>query len=234
MGTLIRQGRTKELYETEDARRVALRFKDDVTAFNGMRTGVIPGKGAVNCAVSARLFSVLEAAGVPTQQCRQIGDTECSVLRAEVIPVECVVRNIAAGSICRRLPLREGEKLEKPVLELGFKHATLDHAMINRTHIEALSLATEEEVQQIFEISRKTNEVLGEFLKARGVTLADFRLEFGRIDGHVAIIDEISPDTCRFWDTQTGDKLDKDRFRQEMDDVEGAYQAIYARICKAS
>jgi len=227
---LLYEGKAKKVYQTDDPDHVIVEYKDDATAFNGLKKGSIQGKGAVNNKVSDHLFRMLQRTGIPTHYVREISDRETIVKRVEIIPIEVVVRNIATGSLTKRLGIPEGTKLSPVVLEFCYKSDALGDPIINDYHIYAMHLATKEELDIIKEITQKVNELLLDYLKDAGVDLVDFKLEFGRFHGKILLADEISPDTCRFWDSKTGKKLDKDRFRMDLGGVEEAYAEILKRL----
>lgn len=224
------EGKEKVVFATEDPGLAVIHYKDDATAYGGLKRGVIPGKGIVNNQVSNQLFKMLEENGVRTHFVKQMSERESIVRRVEIIPVDVIVRNIAAGSLCRRFGLAEGTRLQSTVLEFCYKSDELGDPMVNGYHIAALGLATKAEIETISEMALRVNELLREYLRAAHIELIDFRLEFGRWDGEIVLADEISPDTCRFWDSRTGEKLDIDRFRRDLGDVEDAYQEILRRL----
>jgi phosphoribosylaminoimidazole-succinocarboxamide synthase len=227
---LIYEGKAKKVYRTDDPLLLIQEFKDDATAFNAKKRGTITGKGIVNNRISSALFTLLEKEGVPTHFVERLSDREMLIRKLEIIPVEVTVRNITAGGMCRLLGIKEGIRLARPVLEWHYKSDSLDDPLINDDHIAALGIATSEEMRQVAGYSRTVNELLIEFFSKLGIDLVDFKLEFGRHQGRVLLGDEISPDTCRFWEKGTGKKLDKDRFRQDLGGVEEAYQEMLARI----
>jgi len=227
---LMYEGKAKKVYATDDKNCVIVDYKDDATAFNGEKKGTIVGKGVVNNKMSNYMFKMLETKGIPTHYVEEISDRETIVKRVEIVPVEVIVRNIAAGSLSKRLGLPEGTKLKKTVLEYCYKDDDLGDPLINIYHIAALELASKEEMDKIAEYSFKVNEFLGERLKKMNVELIDFKLEFGRYNGDIVLADEISPDTCRFWDTETGEKLDKDRFRRDLGGEKEAYEEVLKRL----
>lgn len=229
----IYEGKAKKVFETDNPDYVIVDYKDDATAFNGIKKGTIVGKGVINNKVSNHLFKLLESKGVPTHFVEQISDRETIVKRVSIVPVEVIVRNIAAGSLSKRIGYPEGTKLNSTVLEYCYKNDELGDPMINDYHIAAMGLATKEEMRKIAEYSMKVNEILTDYLKDAGIELIDFKLEFGRFKGEIILADEISPDTCRFWDSKTGEKLDKDRFRRDLGQVEEAYQEILRRLMGA-
>jgi len=226
----IYEGKAKKVFKTENPDLYIQEFKDDATAFNAAKKGSIENKGVVNNKISAALFTLLEKEGVPTHLVERISDREMIIKKLEIIPVEVTVRNITAGGICRQLGIKEGIRLKKPVLEWHYKSDELDDPLMNDDHIEVLECATKEEMDLIRKYTFKINEVLMNFFSRLGIDLVDFKLEFGRHKGEVILGDEISPDTCRFWDKKTGKKLDKDRFRQDLGSVEDAYQEMLSRI----
>ncbi len=225
------EGKAKKVFTTEDPELYIVDYKDDATAFNGEKKGTIHDKGIINNRVTNHLMKLLEKNGIPTHLVEEISDRETIVKKVSIIPIEVIVRNIAAGSLSKRLGLPEGTKMKHTVLEYCYKDDDLGDPMINEYHIYALGLATKEELDLIAQYSFKVNEVLSEYLKDLNIELIDFKIEFGRTsDGTVILADEISPDTCRFWDSTTGEKLDKDRFRRDMGGVEDAYQEIMKRL----
>ena len=229
--TMLYEGKAKRVYETDDKDLYIVSYKDDATAFNGKKRGSILGKGAINNKVTNHMMQLLEGKGIPTHFVEQLSDTDTLVKAVKIIPLEVIVRNIAAGSLSARLGLDEGVHLSAPVLEFCYKRDDLDDPMVNNYHIQALSLATDEQVQLITDYALRINEILCSYLEDLGITLVDFKLEFGMTSsGQLLLSDEISPDTCRFWDTKTNRKLDKDRFRRDLGDVEAAYQEILSRL----
>ncbi len=225
------EGKAKKVFATEDANLCIVEYKDDATAGNGAKKGTIVGKGVINNQVTNHLMAMLEQKGVPTHFVKQLSERETVVKRVEIVPLEVIVRNIAAGSLATRLGLDEGVKLGHTVLEYCYKNDELGDPMVNEYHINAMGWATKQEVETLAAYSFKVNEVLSAYLKDVGIELIDFKLEFGRLaDGTIVLADEISPDTCRFWDTKTGEKLDKDRFRRDMGAVEEAYQEVMRRL----
>lgn len=226
----IYEGKAKKVYATDDPVLVIVDYKDDATAFNGLKKGTIVGKGIVNNKVSNHFFKLLESKGIPTHFVKQLSDRETLVKRVEIVPVEVIVRNKAAGSFSKRMGVEEGTKLKCAILEFSYKNDELGDPFINSYYVRALGLATDEEMDKIKEYSFKINEVLSEYLRGFGIELIDFKLEFGRCGGSIVLADEISPDTCRFWDIETGKRLDKDRFRRDLGDVEEAYREIISRL----
>jgi phosphoribosylaminoimidazole-succinocarboxamide synthase len=228
--TLLYEGKAKKVWNTDDADVLVVDYKDDATAFNGLKKGTIEGKGAINNKVTNHMYKILEKKGIPTHYVEQLSDRKTAVKRVSIVPLEVIVRNIAAGSLSKRLGLEEGTKLKKTVLEFCYKDDALGDPMINEYHIRAIELATDGEIKKIAEYALKINEIMTEYLKDVGIELIDFKLEFGRYKGNIILADEISPDTCRFWDSKTGEKLDKDRFRRDLGGVEDAYKEILKRL----
>ncbi|MBR4537707.1 MAG: phosphoribosylaminoimidazolesuccinocarboxamide synthase [Clostridia bacterium] len=229
--TQLYEGKAKKVFATENPDFCIVSYKDDATAFNGLKKGTILGKGAINNRVTNHLMRLLEKNGVPTHLVEELNDRETLVKKVTIVPLEVIVRNIAAGSLSKRLGLPEGVKLGSTVLEYCFKNDDLGDPMVNDYHILAMGWATREELDQIAAYSFKVNQVLTEYLKEAGIELIDFKLEFGKTsDGTIVLADEISPDTCRFWDSVTHEKLDKDRFRRDLGGVEDAYQEILRRL----
>ena len=228
--TQLYEGKAKKVYLTDNDDVVLVSYKDDATAFNGIKKGTILGKGVVNNRCSNHLFKMLESKGIPTHYVEEINDRETFVKKVKIVPLEVIVRNIAAGSLSKRLGIPEGTKLAKTVLEFSYKNDDLGDPMINDYHVFAMELATGEELDTIKSYALKINEILTDYLKDINIELIDFKLEFGRYKGQIILADEISPDTCRFWDSKTGEKLDKDRFRRDMGGVEEAYQEVLARL----
>ena len=226
----IYEGKAKKVYLTDNPDYVIVDYKDDATAFNGVKRGTIVGKGVVNNKVSNHFFQLLEKSGIPTHYVEEISDRETIVKKVEIVPVEVIVRNKAAGSFSKRMGVAEGTELKCTILEYSYKNDDLGDPFINDYYVKALGLATDEELDTISKYALKVNEILSEYLKGLGVELVDYKLEFGRFKGEIVLADEISPDTCRFWDMKTGKKLDKDRFRQDLGEVEEAYQEIIRRL----
>lgn len=225
------EGKAKKVYKTDNPDLYIVTYKDDATAFNGEKKGTIENKGIVNNLVTNHLMSMLETKGINTHFVEELSDRETVVKKVEIVPIEVIVRNIAAGSLSKRLGLPEGTVLNKTVLEYSYKDDELGDPMINEYHIAALDLATPEELKIIADYAFKINDILGDYLKDLNIELIDFKLEFGRTStGEIILADEISPDTCRFWDSTTKEKLDKDRFRRDLDGVEGAYQEVMKRL----
>ena len=224
------EGKAKKVFKTDDADHYLVEYKDDATAFNGEKRGSIHDKGIVNNKMSALLFKMLEEKGIPTHFEELLNDREQYVKAVQILPLEVIVRNVAAGSLAKRLGLEEGVVMKKTVLEFCYKNDELGDPMINDYHIFAMEYATPEQVEEIKEMSLKINELLIEFFIARGLKLIDFKLEFGLFKGQVILADEISPDTCRLWDAETNAKMDKDRFRRDLGNVEETYQEVLSRI----
>ena len=225
------EGKAKKVYATADPELCIVSYKDDATAFNGEKKGTILGKGAINNRVTNHLMRLLEKEGIPTHFVEELSATETVVKKVTIVPLEVIVRNIAAGSLAKRLGLAEGTKMGRTVLEYCYKDDALGDPMINEYHIFAMNFATEEELKLIAEYSLKINHILSAYLKEANIELIDFKLEFGKTsDGTIVLADEISPDTCRFWDSISGEKLDKDRFRRDLGNVEDAYQEILKRL----
>lgn len=225
------EGKAKKVYKTTDPEVYIVDYKDDATAFNGEKKGTIHNKGIINNRVTNHLMKLLESKGIPTHLVEEISDRETAVKKVTIVPLEVIVRNIAAGSLSKRLGLPEGTKLAKTVLEYSYKDDALGDPMVNDYHIFAMNLATPEELKTIADYSFKINEILSEYLKEVNIELIDFKLEYGKTsDGTIILADEISPDTCRFWDSTTHEKLDKDRFRRDMGGEEDAYKEILKRL----
>ena len=224
------EGKAKKVYATDNADVVIVDYKDDATAFNGLKKGTIAGKGVINNKMSNMMFKIMESKGIPTHLVEELSDRETAVKKVEIVPLEVIIRNTAAGSFSKRLGVPEGKKLPVTVLEFSYKNDDLGDPLINDYHALAMELATPEEIETIKNMAFKVNEVMKEFFKTRNIDLIDFKLEFGRFHGQIILADEISPDTCRFWDMTTGEKLDKDRFRRDMGGVEDAYKEVFARL----
>jgi phosphoribosylaminoimidazole-succinocarboxamide synthase len=225
------EGKAKKVFATDDPELLIVDYKDDATAFNGEKKGTITGKGVINNRVTNHLMKLLESKGIPTHFVEEISERETVVKKVKIVMLEVIVRNIAAGSLSKRLGLPEGTKMASTVLEYCYKDDALGDPMVNDYHIAALNLATKAELEKISDYSFKINKILSEYLKDLGIELIDFKLEFGRTsDGTIVLADEISPDTCRFWDSKTHEKLDKDRFRRDLGGVEDAYKEILKRL----
>jgi phosphoribosylaminoimidazole-succinocarboxamide synthase len=229
--SMLYEGKAKRVYETDIKGVYIVSYKDDATAFNGKKRGSILGKGAVNNQITNHLMQLLAKEGIPTHFVQQLSETETAVKAVRIIPLEVIVRSIAAGSLSQRLGLEEGTRLASTVLEFCYKRDDLGDPLVNSSHIKALGLATEEELELIKRYSLAVNDILSDYLAKVGIALIDFKLEFGVTeDGMLVLADEISPDTCRFWDVKTGRKLDKDRFRRDLGDVEEAYHEVMQRL----
>ena len=225
------EGNAKKVYATDDPNLVIVDYKDDATAFNGEKKGTIVGKGVINNKMTNYLMSQLEKAGVPTHFVEQLSDRETLVKKVSIVPLEVIIRNISAGSFAKRYGVAEGIVFDAPTIEFSYKNDALGDPLINSYHALALKLATADEIETIKKYAFAVNEFLKKTMLECGVTLVDFKLEFGRTaDGAIVLADEISPDTCRFWDVKTGEKLDKDRFRRDLGNVEGAYQEMSRRL----
>ena len=227
----IYEGKAKKVYKTDDPERYIVDYKDDATAFNGLKKGTIAGKGIINNQMSNRLMQMIEQKGVPTHFVRELSERETLVKKVSIVPLEVIVRNIAAGSFSKRYGVDEGMVFEEPVIEFSYKNDALGDPLLNTDHALALKVATRAEIDTIKSYALKVNSILKVFWAECGVTLVDFKLEFGKTaDGSVILADEISPDTCRLWDSATGEKLDKDRFRRDLGGVEEAYAEIMKRL----
>ena len=225
------EGKAKKVWATDDENIVIVDYKDDATAFNGIKKGTIAGKGVVNNKMSNYLMQLLEKHGVPTHFVKELSDRETAVKKVTIVPLEVIIRNRAAGSICKRLGLEEGMDFVCPSIEFSYKDDALGAPLINGYHAVSCGVATREEVERIKELAFKVNDVLKEYFASIGVELIDFKLEFGKTaDGTIVLADEISPDTCRFWDIKTHEKLDKDRFRRDLGGVEEAYEEMMKRV----
>lgn len=224
------EGKAKKVFATSDPDVVLVSYKDDATAFNGLKKGTIVGKGVVNNRMSNFMFQNLEKAGIKTHFIEEISDRETLVKKVQIVPLEVIVRNVAAGSLSKRLGIPEGTPLQHTVLEFSYKNDELGDPMINDYHAYAMGLCTPEELKTITDMAFKVNDYMVEYFKGRNIDLIDFKLEFGRYKGEILLADEISPDTCRFWDSTTKEKLDKDRFRRDMGGVEEAYAEMMRRL----
>lgn len=228
---MLYEGKAKKVYTTEDPELYIVDYKDDATAFNGLKKGTISGKGVINNRVTNHLMKMLESKGIQTHFVEELSDRETVVKKVKIVPLEVIVRNIAAGSMSKRLGIEEGTVLPTTVLEYSYKNDDLGDPLINDYHALAMQLCTREELDQIASYAFKINEILKAFFKEINVDLVDFKLEFGKLsDGTIVLADEISPDTCRFWDATTHEKLDKDRFRRDMDNVDEGYHEIMKRL----
>lgn len=227
---LLYEGKAKKVYRTDDEDVLIVDYKDDATAFNGLKKGTIMGKGVVNNRMTNRVFQMLEKEGVPTHYIEELSDRETAVKKVEIVPLEVIVRNVAAGSFSKRMGVEEGRELLCPILEFSYKNDDLGDPFINSYYALALGLATKEEIDTITEMTFKINEVLKGYFANAGIQLIDFKIEFGRYHGQIILADEVSPDTCRLWDINTHEKLDKDRFRRDMGNVEEAYNEVFNRL----
>ncbi|MBO4422370.1 MAG: phosphoribosylaminoimidazolesuccinocarboxamide synthase [Clostridia bacterium] len=233
-GKQLYEGKAKKVYETDEEQYLIVSYKDDATAFNGLKKGTIKGKGVINNQMSNRLMAMLEKEGVPTHFVKELSERDTLVRRVSIVPLEVIIRNISAGSFSKRYGVEEGIVFERPTIEFSYKNDELGDPLLNDDHALALKLATEEEIATIRKLAFRVNDVLKAFWSGCGVTLVDFKLEFGRLpDGTIILADEISPDTCRLWDSETHEKLDKDRFRRDMGGVEDAYAEIMRRLNEA-
>ena len=224
------EGKAKKVFATNDPNLVIVDYKDDATAFNGEKKGTIHNKGIINNKVTNHLMKLLEKEGIPTHFVEEISDRETIVKKVSIVPLEVIIRNVAAGSLAKRLGLEEGVKMSKPVIEYCYKCDDLGDPMVNRYHITAMGWATDEELDQIEAMSLKINDVMTKYLATKNIDLIDFKLEFGKYHGEILLGDELSPDNCRFWDSQTHEKLDKDRFRRDLGNVEDAYKEVLHRL----
>lgn len=224
------EGKAKKVFATNVPDLVIVDYKDDATAFNGEKKGTIVGKGAINNKMTNYMFKLLEKEGIPTHLVKEISDRETIVKKVEIVPLEVIVRNVAAGSFSKKLGIEEGTPLKTPTLEFSYKCDELGDPFINKYYALGLGLATEEEIADITKYAFKVNEFMLGFFKNIGIDLIDFKIEFGRFHGKILLADEISPDTCRFWDSKTHEKLDKDRFRRDMGGVEEAYHEMIKRV----
>lgn len=227
---LMYEGKAKKVYAMSDPDYCMVEYKDDATAFNGLKKGTITGKGVVNNRMSNFMFKLLAEKGIPTHFVEEISDRETIVKKVTIVPLEVIIRNKAAGSMAKRLGLEEGTELKCPVLEFSYKDDALGDPMINDSHAVAIGAATQSDIDRIRELALKVNEYMIEFFESVGVELIDFKLEFGKFGDEILLADEISPDTCRFWDIKTHEKLDKDRFRRDLGGVEEAYAEMMRRI----
>lgn len=227
---LLYEGKAKKVWKTADEDVLIVDYKDDATAFNGEKKGTIVGKGVVNNRMTNHVFKILETKGVPTHLVEELSDRETAVKKVEIVPLEVIIRNVAAGSFSKKLGIEEGRKLLAPTLEFSYKDDDLGDPMINDYFAIAIGAATREELDKITEYAFKVNEVLKEYFLGAGMELIDFKIEFGRYHGDIILADEISPDTCRLWDVKTHEKLDKDRFRRDLGNVEEAYNEVFKRL----
>ena len=224
------EGKAKKVYTTEDKDILVVSYKDSATAFYGEKKGIIAGKGEINNRMSNYLFQVLEKERIPTHYIKELNGRETAVKRVEIVPLEVIVRNVAAGSFSKRLGVAEGTLLAEPTIEFSYKNDALGDPFINDSYAKALKIATKEEIETITNYAFKVNEILKEVFLKCNLKLIDFKIEFGRFHGDIILADEISPDTCRLWDVKTNEKLDKDRFRRDLGNVEEAYQEVFKRL----
>ena len=229
-GEQLYEGKAKKVFATNDPDLVIVDYKDDATAFNGEKKGTISGKGVINNKMTNYMFKLLEKEGVPTHLVEEISDRETIVKKVEIVQLEVIIRNVAAGSFSKRMGVPEGQKLLTPILEFSYKNDDLGDPFINDYYALALGIATREELDKIAEYAFKVNDFMVNFFKKINIDLIDFKIEFGRFHDQILLADEISPDTCRFWDSTTHEKLDKDRFRRDMGGVEEAYQEMIKRV----
>ena len=227
---LLYEGKAKKVYATEDPDVLIVDYKDDATTFNGLKKGTIVGKGAINNRMTNHIFKILETKGVPTHYIEELSDRETAVKKVEIVPLEVIIRNFSAGSFAKKMGMEEGIKFKQPTLEFSYKNDDLGDPFINRYYALALGLATEEEIDAIEKYAFIVNDVMREYFDSLGIELIDFKIEFGRYHGQIILADEVSPDTCRLWDKETHEKLDKDRFRRDLGNVEDAYQEVFRRL----
>jgi len=225
------EGKAKKVFKTDNPNEFIIEYKDDATAFNGEKKGSIGGKGVINNKMTELIYTMLEEKGIPTHFIKLLSDSEQLVKAVTIFPLEVIIRNTAAGSICKRVGLEEGLKLETPIFEFSYKNDAFGDPLINDYHALAMKLATKEEIETIRGMTFKINEILKAYFLEKGINLVDFKIEFGKTaDGQIVLADEISPDTCRFWDVKTNEKLDKDRFRRNLGNVEEAYVEMLKRV----
>lgn len=230
-GKLLYEGKAKKIFETDNTEVLLVSYKDDATAFNGVKKGTIEGKGLINNKVTNYMMRLLEKSQIPTHYIEEISDRETLVKKVSIIPLEVIIRNVSAGSFAKNYGVEEGIIFDEPTIEFSYKNDKLGDPLINSYHAIALKLATKEEIETIKKYAFKINEEMKKFFISINVKLIDFKLEFGKLkDGAIVLADEISPDTCRFWDATTNEKLDKDRFRRDLGNVEGAYKEMMKRI----
>ncbi len=230
---MLYEGKAKKIFATDNADEVIIEYKDDATAGNGAKKGTIGNKGILNNAITTIIFEMLMKGGIPTHFVKKIDDRNQLCKKVTIVPLEVIVRNVAAGSMAKRLGIEEGTPLKTPVLEISFKNDALGDPLINDYHAVAIGITTFDELNKIYSYTKKINELLIDFFKKQNIRLIDFKIEFGKDkDGNILLADEISPDTCRLWDATTNEKLDKDRFRRDLGKIEEAYQEIFKRISK--
>ncbi|QPD03229.1 MAG: Phosphoribosylaminoimidazole-succinocarboxamide synthase [Candidatus Nitrospira kreftii] len=231
IGTLLYEGKAKKIFSTENADHVVQYFKDDATAFNAQKRGTIVEKGVINNKVSERIFRLLEQHGIPTHFVERLSEREMLTKKVRIVPVEVVMRNVIAGSLAKRLGLKEGNRIDPAIVEFYFKNDALGDPLVNDDHLRLMNVATPGVLRELREMGHAVNKVLEPFFAERRMQLVDFKLEFGVFHSKLILADEISPDTCRFWDMSTGESMDKDRFRKDMGKIEEAYQEVLARVC---
>ncbi|MHC1721954.1 MAG: phosphoribosylaminoimidazolesuccinocarboxamide synthase [Aminipila sp.] len=229
---MVYEGKAKKVYKTDDPKMFIVDYKDDATAFNGLKKGQIAGKGVVNNTMANIIFKMLEEKGIPTHLVEQLSERETLVKAVKILPLEVIIRNVSAGSFSKRYGVEEGIVFKQPVLEFSYKNDDLGDPLINDDHILALELTTAEQLADVKKYAYAVNEALKEFFLERDLKLIDFKIEFGLYDGEVILADEISPDTCRLWDVNTNEKMDKDRFRRDLGNVEQTYQEVFSRVQK--
>ena len=227
---LLYEGKAKKVFTTEDPDALIVSYKDDATAFDGQKKGTIVGKGAINNRMTNHVFKLLEAEGVPTHLIQELNDRETAVKKVEIVPLEVIIRNFSAGSFAKKMGMEEGIELKCPTLEFSYKNDDPHDPFINSYYALALDLATQEEIDVISKYAFKVNEVMRKYFAGLGIELIDFKIEFGRCHGQIILADEVSPDTCRLWDKETHEKLDKDRFRRDLGNVEDAYNEVFKRL----
>jgi phosphoribosylaminoimidazole-succinocarboxamide synthase len=227
---MLYEGKAKKVFKTDVEDVLIVDYKDDATAFNGLKKGTIVGKGVINNRMSNHVFRLLEKEGVPTHYIEELSDRETAVKKVEIVPLEVIVRNVSAGSFAKKMGMEEGIRFISPTLEFSYKDDALGDPMINDYYAIAIGIATREEIDLISKYAFKVNEVLCKYFESIGIELIDFKIEFGRYKGQIVLADEISPDTCRLWDIKTHEKLDKDRFRRDLGNVEDAYQEVFKRL----
>lgn len=227
---MLYEGKAKKVFLTDDETSYIVQYKDDATAFNGLKKGSITGKGIINNKMTNLIFQYLEENGVKTHFIKELSDRETLVKKVSIVPLEVIVRNVAAGSFSKRYGVEEGKELFNPILEFSYKNDALGDPMINNMQITAIGIATKEELDDLSAQALRINELLKAYFLKRNIRLIDFKIEFGRVDGVIILADEISPDTCRLWDSETNEKLDKDRFRRDLGGVEEAYEEVWRRI----
>jgi phosphoribosylaminoimidazole-succinocarboxamide synthase len=231
IGTLLYEGKAKKIFSTENTDHVVQYFKDDATAFNAQKRGTIVEKGVINNKVSERIFRLLEQNGIPTHFVERLSEREMLTKKVRIVPVEVVMRNVIAGSLAKRLGLKEGNRIDPAIVEFYFKNDALGDPLVNDDHLQLMNVATPGVLRELREMGHAVNKVLEPFFAERRMQLVDFKLEFGVFHNKLILADEISPDTCRFWDMSTGESMDKDRFRKDMGKIEEAYQEVLARVC---